>query len=197
MGNFQDRDNRGGGGFRGGDRGGRPPFKKSFGGQKDMVMHKATCSECGKPCEVPFRPTGEKPVFCRDCFASKREGGDRPAPRREFSDRAPRPEYAPRPAFDRPRENGNDDLKKQIESMNIKLDRVIRSLETMIRGESGEKKEIPKNAPVIPVKKPAEKDEAGFKKAVGKAVASVAPKKADKKAGKPVVKAKGGAKKKK
>jgi hypothetical protein len=81
--------------------------------------------------------------------------------------------------------------------MNIKLDRVIRSLETMIRGEAGEKKEIPKNVPVLPVKKPAEKDEAGFKKAVGKAVASVAPKKADKKAGKPVVKAKGGAKKKK
>ncbi len=35
-------------------------------------MHKATCSECGKECEVPFKPTEGRPVFCRDCFAKKR-----------------------------------------------------------------------------------------------------------------------------
>ena len=32
-------------------------------------MHKATCSECKKECEVPFKPAEGKPVFCRDCFA--------------------------------------------------------------------------------------------------------------------------------
>ena len=31
-------------------------------------MFKAICSDCGKECEVPFRPTGERPVFCSDCF---------------------------------------------------------------------------------------------------------------------------------
>jgi len=35
-------------------------------------MHKAVCSECGKECEVPFKPTEGKPVFCRDCFAKRR-----------------------------------------------------------------------------------------------------------------------------
>jgi CxxC-x17-CxxC domain-containing protein len=35
-------------------------------------MHKAVCSECGKECEVPFKPTEGKPVFCRECFAKKR-----------------------------------------------------------------------------------------------------------------------------
>jgi CxxC-x17-CxxC domain-containing protein len=34
-------------------------------------MHKAVCSECGKECEVPFKPTEGKPVFCRECFAKK------------------------------------------------------------------------------------------------------------------------------
>lgn len=29
---------------------------------------KATCSECGKECEVPFKPTEGRPVYCRDCF---------------------------------------------------------------------------------------------------------------------------------
>ena len=48
--------NRGGGGFNRGPR----------------EMHKAICSECGKECEVPFKPTEGKPVFCRECFAKKR-----------------------------------------------------------------------------------------------------------------------------
>ena len=28
----------------------------------------ATCDKCGKKCDLPFRPTGSKPVYCRDCF---------------------------------------------------------------------------------------------------------------------------------
>ena len=35
-------------------------------------MSKAVCSECGQECEVPFKPTEGKPVFCRECFAKKR-----------------------------------------------------------------------------------------------------------------------------
>ena len=35
-------------------------------------MHKAVCSECGKECEVPFKPTEGRPVFCRDCFAKRK-----------------------------------------------------------------------------------------------------------------------------
>ena len=51
----------------GGDRGG----KRSFGGGRDRgraEMHKAVCSDCKNECEVPFRPTGDKPVFCSNCF---------------------------------------------------------------------------------------------------------------------------------
>jgi CxxC-x17-CxxC domain-containing protein len=31
-------------------------------------MHKVTCSECKKECEVPFKPTEGKPVYCKECF---------------------------------------------------------------------------------------------------------------------------------
>jgi len=31
-------------------------------------MHKATCADCGKECEVPFKPTAGRPVYCRDCY---------------------------------------------------------------------------------------------------------------------------------
>ena len=37
-------------------------------------MNKAVCAECKKECEVPFKPSGDRPVYCRDCF-SKRKGG--------------------------------------------------------------------------------------------------------------------------
>ncbi len=40
-------------------------------GQKEMQLFPATCTTCGKSCEVPFRPDGTKPVLCRDCFAKK------------------------------------------------------------------------------------------------------------------------------
>ena len=35
-------------------------------------MHKATCAECKKECDVPFKPTEGRPVYCRDCFQNHR-----------------------------------------------------------------------------------------------------------------------------
>ncbi|HLD38046.1 MAG TPA: CxxC-x17-CxxC domain-containing protein, partial [Candidatus Nanoarchaeia archaeon] len=35
-------------------------------------MHPAKCSECGKQCEVPFKPTEGKPVYCRECHAKRK-----------------------------------------------------------------------------------------------------------------------------
>ncbi|HCJ79313.1 zinc-binding protein [Peptococcaceae bacterium SCADC1_2_3] len=31
-------------------------------------MHDAVCATCGIETQVPFRPSGERPVYCRDCF---------------------------------------------------------------------------------------------------------------------------------
>ncbi|MCX6667708.1 MAG: hypothetical protein NTV74_05665 [Euryarchaeota archaeon] len=35
-------------------------------------MHKVTCAECGKETEVPFKPDGTRPVYCRDCYQKHR-----------------------------------------------------------------------------------------------------------------------------
>ena len=35
-------------------------------------MFSATCANCGREAQVPFRPTGSKPVYCSDCFTSQR-----------------------------------------------------------------------------------------------------------------------------
>jgi CxxC-x17-CxxC domain-containing protein len=40
-------------------------------------MYAVICYECGKDSELPFKPSGNRPVYCKECFA-KRKG--RPAP---------------------------------------------------------------------------------------------------------------------
>ncbi len=29
---------------------------------------KVTCADCGQEAEVPFKPDGVRPVYCRDCY---------------------------------------------------------------------------------------------------------------------------------
>lgn len=64
-------------------------------------MHKAVCSSCGKECEVPFKPTEGRPVFCKDCYMSQKGEFRRDGPR----DR-PNREQAPKQ---------DDDVKEQFE----------------------------------------------------------------------------------
>jgi CxxC-x17-CxxC domain-containing protein len=128
MGNFNDR------------RGG---FKKRWDSDRrgPSMMHKATCAECGKECEVPFRPTGDRPTYCSDCFAKKRADGELP-PKREFNDR---------PSF-RGSSGGNDDMKKQINELAAKIDRLVNAVERLARGneiKNTEEKSAEKPAPLI------------------------------------------------
>jgi len=41
------------------------------GGQREM--HPAVCAQCGVDTMVPFRPSGERPVYCSDCFSAMRQ----------------------------------------------------------------------------------------------------------------------------
>ena len=43
----------------------------SYGNRSPRQMYPATCIRCGKQTEVPFQPHGDKPVYCRDCYALK------------------------------------------------------------------------------------------------------------------------------
>lgn len=40
-------------------------------GRQQREMFPAVCSACGKETTVPFQPSGEKPVYCRDCYQPK------------------------------------------------------------------------------------------------------------------------------
>jgi CxxC-x17-CxxC domain-containing protein len=59
----------GGNGYSNGDaNGNRPPR-----GAREMFD--ATCASCGAPARVPFRPAAGRPVYCRDCYASRQGQG--------------------------------------------------------------------------------------------------------------------------
>ncbi len=60
------RQRKGDVGARGGIGGGGRPG----GGPREFFT--AVCAECGKEAQLPFRPRGDRPVFCSDCFAKKR-----------------------------------------------------------------------------------------------------------------------------
>ena len=46
-------------------------FNRGF-NREPRQMHKAVCDECKQECEVPFKPTEGKPVYCKDCYAKKK-----------------------------------------------------------------------------------------------------------------------------
>lgn len=137
---FENRGGRSGGE----ERGGRREERNSFGGDrnrssgfKDRQMFSATCSGCGNKCEVPFRPTGDKPVYCNDCFGKNKGGSDNTPSNR----------------------GGNDgQLKSQLDALNIKLDKILKILE----GSSDKKIEpkAPVGAPRRDVGTPEKKAEA-------------------------------------
>lgn len=91
MGNFNKGDRFGGKKNFDNDRGFRGRNERS----ERPQMHKAICADCGRECEVPFRPTGDRPVFCSDCFGEKKPSENR-FERRDMS----RPSFNDKPMYE-------------------------------------------------------------------------------------------------
>ncbi len=171
--------------------GGKPAFKK-FGERHvrddaPREMFSATCSECRSKCEVPFRPSGDKPVFCNNCFGAQKESGT--------GNFAPKPRFDK--GFDKPRFENNDrndkridELKAQVAELKTQMKEVL----ALVRQNNDSESVATPTSPVVleasakkaPAKKVAKKaaEKAPEKKAPAqKAVAKKAPaKKAVKKA---------------
>ncbi len=117
------------------DRGGRRDFggrdsRPSFGEKR---MHKAICDQCNKECEVPFKPTGDKPIFCDACF------GKDDSPRNSSIG------------------GSNKNFQVQFDEINAKLDKILKKLaHTVTRDgvKNGEEDvDLIADEPVTPVTK--------------------------------------------
>jgi CxxC-x17-CxxC domain-containing protein len=72
-----------------------------FGGRRAKPeMHDVICDKCGKECQVPFKPSSSKPVYCSECFEKN----------------------------DSPRGNSGSSS-KDLEQINQKLDKIMQALE--------------------------------------------------------------------
>ncbi len=137
---------RGGKSFGGG--GGR-----SFGGHSGppRQMFQATCSKCGQTAEVPFRPTGDRPVFCSNCFKSQGNLTSSSSPRfvpKSFGG-GNRGGFSGNAGAGSPAMGGGAPSKGQFDALNIKLDKIISLL------SGGKISEAPK-AKVVEVKEKKE-----------------------------------------
>ncbi|MBT3304437.1 hypothetical protein HN592_03240 [Candidatus Woesearchaeota archaeon] len=72
---FEDRGDRGNRG-RSRDFEDRPrrDSSRNSSNRRDFEKTRVTCDGCGESCEVPFKPTSNKPVFCSDCFRKEGKG---------------------------------------------------------------------------------------------------------------------------
>lgn len=138
MGNFNRDDRRGGGRGFGGRDFGRRDFRGGGFDRRggDRPTYKAVCSNCGRECEVPFRPTSGKPVFCSECFEKR----SREAGHDNFPDRGPR-----RSNF----EGGSEQpqYKEQFNILNAKLDKILSILgpsssPKVVQEEKSEEKKV-------------------------------------------------------
>ena len=66
----------------------------------DGEIHSAVCDKCGANCELPFKPTRDKPVLCSDCFRKDSNSGSR-----------------------------NSSSKVDLSEINAKLDKILKLLE--------------------------------------------------------------------
>jgi len=42
----------------------------SYGGNSQRKMYDVVCSECGADAQVPFQPSGDRPVLCKTCYSN-------------------------------------------------------------------------------------------------------------------------------
>jgi len=122
------------------DRGGREDRGRD---RDDREMFSATCDDCGKRCEVPFKPSSNKPIYCDRCFGKEESfgRGDKYVDDNEFAKKA-RFEKVKTP------ENSN----KKFDELSEKLDNVLILLQRLVSAKPVEEVVAPKKAAVKKVK---------------------------------------------
>lgn len=114
-------------------------------------LHDAVCDKCGNDCKVPFRPSGEKPIYCSDCFEGQggrdrgRSGG---GGRRSFGDRG-----SSRSSGGGASTQSIEKLTKSIEALNTKLGKIVEFISSKEKSCCGGDLPDKKKSKVVKVKK--------------------------------------------
>jgi len=130
--NSNDRDS----GLRGNSSGRDSEWRDKF----DTV-----CDNCGRDCQVPFKPVQGKPVYCDSCFGKMKDRESNQEPRR-FDDRDSRDRVPRERSFERnetkPVNTDNTKIMEQLVSLNIRLEKIAKLLEAQTQSQPTPKKEV-------------------------------------------------------
>lgn len=108
---------------------------------RDGERFDADCNNCGAKCQVPFRPNGKKPVYCRDCFTPS---DDRAA---QSTSRFPKRESSFAPRTPAPREDRSmADLARQLERMNATLETLAAAVDALAAAQPAKRATVKKSA---------------------------------------------------
>ena len=141
----------------------RDSGRRSF----EKQMHEVTCDKCGKRCEVPFKPTEGKPVYCSDCFektGNSSRYGDRD------SKRSDRGDYNRSGGRDSGRFSKRDSGSNKPEQFTKEFDQLNRKLDTILKALEVSKKEQVEEVSEKPVKEPKKTEKKVEKKKIAKKV---------------------------
>ena len=149
---------------RGGNGGGSFDRGPKFGGKSSgQELFSAVCSTCGKSCEVPFRPNGEKPVYCSACFGKNRDdnasfdrGGDRNEGFRNNNRTEKAPYQKSERSYQAPTSSVNlerelAEVKQQLSKIELQLNRVLGFVNPPVAKASIEVVEVKAETPAVEV----------------------------------------------
>ncbi|MFC1508141.1 CxxC-x17-CxxC domain-containing protein [Candidatus Omnitrophota bacterium] len=78
------------------DRSNRHDRGRHNSGPRERTYTRVVCADCSKECEIPFKPSGDRPVYCKECFSNRKKGNifssnrDNRPEERNFSKEEPR-----------------------------------------------------------------------------------------------------------
>jgi CxxC-x17-CxxC domain-containing protein len=108
----------------------RPAFGRSSNRDSGFELHEVTCDKCGVKCDIPFKPTNNKPVYCRSCFRKESGSESRGAPEK-FESRG-RDRFESKPKFEELKSHNEPSTSnvssEDLDKINRKLDKIMKAL---------------------------------------------------------------------
>jgi len=82
------------------NRSNRHDSRRQGNGPRERNYTRVVCADCKKECEIPFKPSAGRPVYCKECFQTRKAGSlfiadrdnrskERNFPREHRSDKRP------------------------------------------------------------------------------------------------------------
>jgi CxxC-x17-CxxC domain-containing protein len=82
------------------------PVSQQHQARRERPLYQIVCADCNKSSEIPFKPTGDRPVYCKECFSKRKNEKKQHQPQHSQKNSQPQPQAAMKPRVVRVTPNG-------------------------------------------------------------------------------------------